>query len=63
MAELKIYCPRCKKKVATWDGKSGINVIVNCRKCNKRVVFDVQTREIKLKDIPKRNTSSGKTFH
>ena len=26
MEKVKIYCPRCKRKVANWDGKSKINV-------------------------------------
>lgn len=57
-----IYCPKCKRKVAIYDGKSTINVIVNCKKCRKRVVYYVDTEEIEIKPIPPRNCSSGMTF-
>lgn len=57
-----IYCPKCGRKVGTWDGRSTINVIFRCRKCNKRIVYHVDTGEVERKDIPKRNCSSGKTF-
>lgn len=63
MKPKKIYCPLCGRKVATWDGKSKIPVIVNCRECNKRVVFDVETGETTCKPIPPRVSSSAKTFY
>lgn len=63
MAEPKtIYCPRCKRKVNVWDGRSTINVTGNCRKCKKRVVYCVATGEVKIKNIPERKTSSGMIF-
>lgn len=34
-----IYCPRCGRKVATHDGRSTMNISVECRKCHKKVVF------------------------
>lgn len=58
-----IYCPQCGRKVATWDGKTTINVIANCKNCNKRVVFHVDTTKTEIKKIPQRNTSSGMTFY
>ena len=58
-----IYCPKCGRRVATWDGKTSINPIGHCRKCNKRVVFVVETQETIIKDLPIRATSSGKTFY
>ena len=58
-----VYCPQCGRRVSTWDGRSTINVIANCRKCNMRVVFHVDTRETEIKKIPQRNTSSGMTFY
>ena len=58
-----IYCPKCGRRVATWDGKTSINPIGHCRKCNKRVVFKVETQETIIKDVPIRATSSGKTFY
>ena len=64
MAEPKIiYCPRCNRRVAQWDGRSSINVIANCRKCNKRIVYHVDTMETEVKDIPPRVSSSGMTFY
>lgn len=57
-----IYCPKCKRKVATWDGRSTIDVIVNCRKCNKRVIYRVATGETEIKIIPARGSSSGITI-
>lgn len=58
-----IQCPLCWRKVATYDGKSKINVIVDCRKCNMRVIYDVEKDKTEVKKIPHRETSSGKTFH
>ena len=63
MSEPKtIYCPRCGRKVAVWDGRSSMNVSVNCKKCRKRVVYYVDTRTTELKKIVQRTTSSGMTF-
>ena len=64
MAEPKtIYCPKCGRKVATWDGRSTINILVKCKKCNKLVVYDVESEEVKIKAIPQRTTSSGMRFY
>ena len=64
MAEPKtIYCPKCGRKVATWDGRSKNNISVKCRKCNKLVVYDVESEEVKIKAIPQRTTSSGMRFY
>lgn len=30
-----IYCPLCGRKVATHDGRSTMNISVECRKCHK----------------------------
>lgn len=57
-----IYCPKCGRKVATWDGRSSSNITVKCRKCNKMVVFRPKTMETELKPLPQRNTASGVTF-
>lgn len=57
-----IYCPRCGRKVATWDGRSSMNISVNCKKCRKRVVYHVDTETTELKKIVQRTTSSGMTF-
>lgn len=58
----KIYCPQCKRVVATYDGRTKTPLITNCKRCEKRVVFDPVTRKIELKKIPPRETSSGVTF-
>ena len=64
MAEPKIiYCPKCDRKVATWDGRSKNNISVKCNKCNKLVVYDVESEEVKIKAIPQRTTSSGMRFY
>ena len=64
MAKQKtIYCPKCGRKVATWDGWSTINILVKCNKCNKLVVYDVESEEVKIKAIPQRTTSSGMIFY
>lgn len=64
MSEPKtIYCPRCGRKVANYDGRSSINVIVHCKKCKMRVVYHVDTDITEIKKIPPRNTSSGMTFY
>ena len=60
--EKKIYCPGCKRKVGTHDGRSTINKIFRCKNCNKRVVYHVDTGETEIKRIQKRNCSSGMTF-
>lgn len=57
-----IYCPRCGRKVATWDGRSSMPVIGKCKKCSKRVVYYVDNGETEIKDIPQRNCSSGVTY-
>ena len=64
MAEPKtIYCPKCGRKVATWDGRSTINISVKCNKCNKLVVYDIENEKVKIKEIPQRTTSSGMRFY
>lgn len=63
MAEKKnVFCPRCKNKVATYDGKGKIDVITKCKKCNVRVIYRVATGKIEIKKIPPRSCSSGIIF-
>lgn len=57
-----IYCPKCGRKAATWDGRSTIPVIGRCKKCQKRVIYYPDNDETVIKDIPERNCSSGMTF-
>ena len=64
MAEPKtIYCPKCVRKVATWDGWSTNNISVKCKKCNKLVVYNVENKKAEIKEIPQRITSSGMRFY
>ena len=58
-----IYCPKSGRKVGSYDGKSQMNKSMACRKCNKLVVFHVDTGETELKQIPKRTQSSGMRFY
>ena len=57
-----IYCPKCHRKVGTYDGRSTMNKICKCKKCNKRVVYHAIERKTEIKPIPLRNCSSGMTF-
>lgn len=59
----KIYCPQCGRKIGTYDGKSTINKIMDCRNCHKRIIYHVKTDEVEVKKIPVRSSSSGITFH
>ena len=64
MSEPKtIYCPKCGRKVATWDRRSTINISVKCKNCNKLVVYDIENEKVKIKEIPQRTTSSGMRFY
>lgn len=58
---VKVYCS-CGRRVGTWDGKSKINVVCKCNKCNKRVVYYVDNGVTVIKDQPPRKTSSGANF-
>lgn len=59
-----IYCPMCHRRVAQWDGKSTINpVIGNCKNCNKKVIYNLISEEVTVKNKPIRATSSGMTFY
>lgn len=64
MAEPKtIYCPRCGRKACVWDGKSTIHPMAKCKKCNKLVVYRIDTGETELKPVPERDTGSGMRFY
>ena len=64
MSEPKtIYCPKCGRKVATWDGRSANNISVKCKKCSKLVVYDVENEKSEIKTIPQRTTSGGMRFY
>ena len=59
MKSKTIYCPMCKRKVGIYDGRSTFTMTYSCRKCDKRVLFNPAENEIKIKDRPQREVSSG----
>lgn len=63
MAEVKIYCPICKRKVFYWDGKTKQSIDAKCKNCNKLVVFYPLTNETVIKPLPKANSSSGRRLY
>lgn len=56
-----IYCPKCKRCIGYWDGKSKINNIRICHYCNKRIICQDGVA-VKVTNIESRKTSSGVTF-
>lgn len=62
MESKTIYCPRCGRKVTTYDGKSTMNPFAKCKKCKKLVIYDIEHDKTLLKPLPERQTSSGVTF-
>lgn len=58
-----IYCPKCNRRVAEYDGRSSSNVIVNCKNCKKRIVYHVDNGETEIKPIPPRESASGMVFY
>lgn len=58
-----VYCPLCWGRVTSYDGKSKINPLARCRKCNVMVIYDIQNEKTKIMDKPVRNQSSGLTFY
>lgn len=64
MAEPKtIYCPRCGRSACRYDGKQEANPMAKCKKCNRLVVYRVDTGETVLKDLPERTQGSGMRFY
>lgn len=62
MKSKTIYCPRCKRKAGIYDGRSTFTMTYSCRKCGKRISFNPVDNEIKIKDRPQREVSSGVTI-
>lgn len=58
----KIYCPRCGRKVMTYDGKGEIDLEKKCKICNKLVVYQIARDQTILADIPQREHGSGVRF-
>ena len=58
-----IKCPVCKKRMGRYDGKSKISPIISdCHECRIRVLYYVETGELRKQALPTRTTSSGMTF-
>ena len=60
--ETTIYCPKCKRKVGTYDGRSTINKLCKCKHCNIGITYDINTLETRVRKLSERKTSSGVTF-
>lgn len=58
-----IYCPRCGRRVACWDGKASMYISNTCNKCGKLIVFNPSDQKTEMKNVPARNQSSGKRFY
>lgn len=61
--KLNIYCPRCRRKCHTHDGRGTLYVQKKCNNCNKLVVYNPKTKETMLKPLPERVCSSGMRFY
>lgn len=58
-----IYCPGCNRKLGSCDSRTTIPKVIDCKECKKRVVYNPVSKNIEVKPIPERITSSGKTFY
>lgn len=56
-----LYCPGCKRKLGEWDGRSITTKSIQCRKCNRLVLFK-DGNLVRTEAVPKRTTASGMTF-
>lgn len=57
-----IYCPRCKRKVGTYDGRSTFTMTYKCRNCEKYITYSPADGKTKIKSTPQREVSSGITI-
>ena len=62
MKQKKIYCPRCGRKIATYDGKQTIDIKTKCNKCNKIITYYVASGSTVVSNA-ERTTSSGMRFY
>lgn len=58
-----IKCPKCNKKVMTYDDKGTMVMKCRCKSCGKIVSYYPLTQEIKIGQTPERDNSSGKRFY
>lgn len=61
--KVNIYCPRCKRKVATCSSRGSLAIDVKCKRCEKLVIYIPKTKETLIKPMPPRATSSGMRFY
>ena len=57
-----IHCPQCGLKAFTYDGRSTMNKYGRCINCQMMVCYYPQDDVTKIKELPKRTTSSGMMF-
>lgn len=60
---IEIFCPKCHRKVGTYDGRSTIDFMARCKTCNKQVVYHIKTKEIEIKPLPLRNRNNGRASY
>lgn len=60
---VKIFCPQCNSRVGTHDGRSTIDKIVKCEKCNKLVIYRIETGKTENEPLPPRTQGSGMRFY
>jgi hypothetical protein len=58
-----IYCPKCGRKAALYDGKSSMTMKIKCRNCSRLVVYDAIKDEVGQENMPERTTGSGLRFY
>ena len=57
-----IYCPKCKEKIGTYDGRSTFNVRYKCKKCKNVYAFNPLEMSVnRVRDI-ERQCSSGMRY-
>lgn len=56
--DVAIYCPKCKRKVMTHDGKGKIPLRVGCKNCKKVVCYNPKTKEVTITSVPERHNSN-----
>ena len=59
---ITISCPICKNVIGGHNPDTTTNSIYRCRKCNKRVVYHIDSEKITIKNFPSKITSSGVSF-
>lgn len=63
MSKGVIYCPSCYRKLGTCSERATIPLVIDCKECKKRIVYNPVTGSREIKPIPQRNLASGKTFY